>query len=349
MRPWAVTSGSTSEGPCPGCAGGRCTSWPKPGNRKLWPPWTGAGVRGPAARGTQGRRTRPPSSRKPRAPSTCRTTSAATGTPWTSPARVGRGPVAAVALLWRAGTSLDADPQMVLDATCLLADAARDLGGEDPPTQLEVFLLGKSQVLAGSGSEDRPGAPAAPARTRCGPARACSPPLPAPRPPLGVDVAQEADHRHRGQRRARPAGRRAPPRWAAARCRGPGRRWPAPGGRRHELVDRARASDLGAARLGGLADPAQEHQVVHERHHDRHGRSIEPADLTAGIKSGIILIHGGVSGPTQPAARAGARDRPLHDGPPDRRLGVSPGAPPPAPDQPRHRLPQPQAAGRGRA
>ncbi len=67
---------------------------------------------------------------------------------------LGEGRSRRLALLWRAADlSLDADPQMVLDATSLLADAARDLGGEDPPTQLEVFLLGKSQAFSGSGSK----------------------------------------------------------------------------------------------------------------------------------------------------------------------------------------------------
>lgn len=56
---------------------------------------------------------------------------------------LGEGRSRRLALLWRdADRSLAADPQLVLDATSLLADVARDLGGEDPPTQLEVFLLG---------------------------------------------------------------------------------------------------------------------------------------------------------------------------------------------------------------
>jgi RNAse (barnase) inhibitor barstar len=55
---------------------------------------------------------------------------------------LGEGRSRRLAVLWRsADQSLAADPQMVLDAASLLADVARDLGGEDPPTQLEVFLL----------------------------------------------------------------------------------------------------------------------------------------------------------------------------------------------------------------
>jgi RNAse (barnase) inhibitor barstar len=54
----------------------------------------------------------------------------------------GEGRSRRLALLWRdAGQSLTADPQVVLDAASLLADVARDLGAEDPPTQLEVFLF----------------------------------------------------------------------------------------------------------------------------------------------------------------------------------------------------------------
>jgi RNAse (barnase) inhibitor barstar len=67
--------------------------------------------------------------------------------------RLGEGRSRRLALLWQgADRSLAADPQLVLDATALLADVARDLGGEDPPTQLEVFLLGESPAFSGSGS-----------------------------------------------------------------------------------------------------------------------------------------------------------------------------------------------------
>lgn len=57
-----------------------------------------------------------------------------------------------VALLWRdAGTSFGGDPQTVVDAFLALARAADDLGGEDPPTQLEVFLFSDQAPLPMAG------------------------------------------------------------------------------------------------------------------------------------------------------------------------------------------------------
>lgn len=65
---------------------------------------------------------------------------------------LGEGQSRRLALLWRAADrSLAADPQMVVDATSLLTDVARDLGAEDPPTQLEVFLLGETPAFSASG------------------------------------------------------------------------------------------------------------------------------------------------------------------------------------------------------
>lgn len=60
---------------------------------------------------------------------------------------LGEGRSRRIALLWRdAERGLLADPQTVLDATALLTDVARELGGEDPSTQLEVFLLAEPPV-----------------------------------------------------------------------------------------------------------------------------------------------------------------------------------------------------------
>jgi RNAse (barnase) inhibitor barstar len=55
-----------------------------------------------------------------------------------------------VALLWHgADRSLGRDAQTVVDALVALTRAADDLGGEDPPTQLEVFLFqGRSRRRA---------------------------------------------------------------------------------------------------------------------------------------------------------------------------------------------------------
>jgi RNAse (barnase) inhibitor barstar len=51
------------------------------------------------------------------------------------------------AVLWEdAPQSLAAAAQTFLDALHVLIEAARDLGGEDPPTQLEVFVLGNFGV-----------------------------------------------------------------------------------------------------------------------------------------------------------------------------------------------------------
>jgi RNAse (barnase) inhibitor barstar len=53
-----------------------------------------------------------------------------------------------VALLWRdIDRSLSADAQTVLDALLAFSRAAEDLGAEQPPTQLEVFLLGKGPAF----------------------------------------------------------------------------------------------------------------------------------------------------------------------------------------------------------
>jgi RNAse (barnase) inhibitor barstar len=50
-----------------------------------------------------------------------------------------------VALLWRdADKSFAGDAQTVVDAFVAFSRAADDLAAEEPPTQLEVFLLGES-------------------------------------------------------------------------------------------------------------------------------------------------------------------------------------------------------------
>jgi RNAse (barnase) inhibitor barstar len=58
-----------------------------------------------------------------------------------------------VALIWRdADHSLGRDPQTVVDALVALTRAADDLGGEDPPTQLEVFLFQGGTRRKGGGA-----------------------------------------------------------------------------------------------------------------------------------------------------------------------------------------------------
>ena len=52
------------------------------------------------------------------------------------------------ALVWRAAdASLAADAQLFFDALHLLTEAMRDLGSDNPPTQLEVFLLGDTPAF----------------------------------------------------------------------------------------------------------------------------------------------------------------------------------------------------------
>lgn len=69
---------------------------------------------------------------------------------------LGEGQSRRVALLWRdAERGLAADPQTILDATALLTDVARELGSDDPPTQLEVFLLVEPQVPPGRPSRPK--------------------------------------------------------------------------------------------------------------------------------------------------------------------------------------------------
>jgi hypothetical protein len=69
---------------------------------------------------------------------------------------LGEGRSRRLALLWRdVDRVLAKDPQLVLDATSLLADVARELGGEDPPTQLEVFLLAAPRAVRGRPSRPK--------------------------------------------------------------------------------------------------------------------------------------------------------------------------------------------------
>jgi RNAse (barnase) inhibitor barstar len=57
---------------------------------------------------------------------------------------LGEGQHRRLAVLWRdADRSFRADPQTVLDAVQVFSDAGRELAGEDPFTQLEVFLFGE--------------------------------------------------------------------------------------------------------------------------------------------------------------------------------------------------------------
>jgi RNAse (barnase) inhibitor barstar len=57
-----------------------------------------------------------------------------------------------VALLWLdAHRSLAEDAQTVIDALLTFSRAAEDLAAEQPPTQLEVFLLGEGPAFGGGG------------------------------------------------------------------------------------------------------------------------------------------------------------------------------------------------------
>jgi RNAse (barnase) inhibitor barstar len=66
------------------------------------------------------------------------------------------GPSRRVALLWReAERSLGRDVQTVVAALLAFSRAADDLAGEDPPTQLEVFVLGEGAAFGSPAARGR--------------------------------------------------------------------------------------------------------------------------------------------------------------------------------------------------